>query len=207
MMRLFALAAIGMAFLCHSCRSPGSPGQQAATHPPRQDRVVPAPRERRIWQDEIVYVVVIQKFFNGDRQNDVMLGRFGKDRSRFEGGFWGGDLEGVIQKLDYLTSLGVTTLLLYPVMDNDGGPFGKYLATGYRPRDYFRVDENFGNMATLRRLIEGAHQRGLRVILDLPLGMPGSEHPFQTDPQKQSWFGKVDPLRCPSVGRREAAGR
>ena len=107
-----------------------------------------------------------------------MLRRFGKDRSRYEGGFWGGDLEGVIQKLDYLTSLGVTTLLLYPVMDNDDGPFGKFLATGYRPKDYFRVDENFGDMATLRRLVERAHQRGLRVILDLPLGMPGVEHPF-----------------------------
>jgi alpha-amylase len=146
-----------------------------------------------LWEDEIVYVIVIQKFCNGDRQNDVMLGRFGQDRSRFEGGLWGGDLEGVIQKLDYLTSLGVTTLLLYPVMDNDDGPFDKYLAPGYRPKDYFRVDENFGDMATLRRFVAGAHRRGLRVILDLPLGMPGVEHPFRTDPQKQSWLGKATP--------------
>jgi alpha-amylase len=149
--------------------------------------------DRRAYEDEIVYVIVVQKFFNGDRSNDMMLGRFGKERDRYEGGLWGGDLEGIIQKLDYLTSLGVTALLLYPVIDNDDGPFGKYLATGYRPKDYFRVDENFGNMATLRRLIEGAHRRGLRVILDLPLGMSGVEHPFQTDPQKQSWFGKLTP--------------
>jgi alpha-amylase len=154
---------------------------------------LPNGSEGRSWEDEIVYVIVVSKFFDGDPTNNVMLGRFGKNRSRFEGGFWGGDLEGVIQKLDYLTSLGVTTLLLYPVMDNDDGPFGKYLAPGYRPKDYFRLDENFGDMATLRRLVEGAHQRGVRVILDLPLGMPGVEHPFQTDPQRQAWFGKVTP--------------
>jgi alpha-amylase len=151
---------------------------------------LPDRTDRRSWEDEIVYVVVVQKFFNGDRSNDAMLGRFGKERGRYEGGFWGGDLEGIIQKLDYLTCLGVTALLLYPVIDNDDGPFGKFLATGYRPRDYFRVDENFGDMATLKRLVEGAHRRGLRVILDLPLGMPGIEQPYHADPERRSWFGE-----------------
>src|SRR5262249_47253224 len=116
-----------------------------------------------------------------------------KERGRYEGGSWGGDLEGVSRKLDYLTSLGVTTLMLYPVMDNDDGPFGKYLATGYRPKDYFRVDENFGDMATLRRLVDGARRGGLRVILALPLGMPGVEPPFYADSQKRSWFGEATP--------------
>lgn len=151
---------------------------------------LPDRTDRRSWEDEIVYVIVVQKFFNGDRSNDVMLGRFGKERGRYEGGFWGGDLEGIAQKLDYLTSLGVTALLLYPVIDNDDGPFGKFLATGYRPKDYFRVDENCGDMATLKRLIEVAHRRGLRVILDLPLGMPGVEHPYYNDPERRSWFGE-----------------
>src|SRR4051812_2333622 len=49
----------------------------------------------RRWEDEVVYVVVIPKFFNGDPANDVMASRFARDRDRYEGGFWGGDLEGV----------------------------------------------------------------------------------------------------------------
>ena len=159
--------------------SPGgrAPAQQTANSPSRQ------------WCDEIVYVVIVQKFFNGDQTNDVMLRRFGRERARYEGGFWGGDLEGVIQKLDYLTSLGVTSLLLYPVMANDTGLFGKYLATGYRPKDYFKVDENFGDMGTLQRLVRLAHQRQMRVVLDMPLGMPGAEHPFLRDPTKRDWLG------------------
>jgi alpha-amylase len=84
----------------------------------------------------------------------------------------------------------VTALLLYPVIQNHQGAIGKYLPTGYRPKDYFRVDENFGDLTTLRRLIEEAHARGLSVILDLPLGMPGFEHPYRTDPGKAAWFGE-----------------
>lgn len=148
---------------------------------------------QREWQDEIIYVVVIQKFFNGNHTNDIMLQRFGPDKCRYTGGFWGGDLDGIIQKLDYLSSLGVTALLLYPVVANDAGPFGKHLATGYRPKDYFGVDENFGDVRTLRRLVDQAHARKMRVILDLPLGLPGTEHPIYRNPEKAGWFGKPTP--------------
>ena len=146
--------------------------------------------EGRAWEDEIVYVVIIQKFFNGDPANDVMANRFARDRDRYEGGLWGGDLQGVRSKLGDLADLGVTALLLYPVIQNDQGAIGTSLPTGYRPKNYFRVDENFGDIATLKKLVEEAHARGLRVILDLPLGMPGFEHPYVTDPSKAGWFGE-----------------
>jgi glycosidase len=145
--------------------------------------------DRREWVDEIVYVVITEKFYDGDPHNDVMLRQFGKDRDKLGGGLWGGDLEGIIRKLDHLVDLGVTTLLIYPVMANDGGRFGRWLTTGYRPRDYFRVDENFGDIPTLRRLVDRAHGRGLKVMLDLPLALPGTEHPFYNDPAKRGWFG------------------
>jgi cyclomaltodextrinase / maltogenic alpha-amylase / neopullulanase len=152
---------------------------------------------QREWRDEIVYVIIVQKFCNGDATNDVMPRRYGKDKARYEGGFWGGDLAGVIQKLDYIESLGVTAILLYPVVANDAEPFGKYLATGYRPKDYFKVDENFGDLRTLKDLVARAHQRHLRVILDLPLGMAGTEHPYRRDLSKKAWFGKATPYGVP----------
>ena len=144
--------------------------------------------EARRWEDEIVYVVIIEEFFDGDPTNDVMRGRFFKERERYEGGFWGGDLKGVIAKLDDLKDLGFTTLLLYPVMQNDDSPVGKFLPTGYRPKDYENVDKNFGDNATLRALVDAAHARNVRVILDMPLAMPGFEHPFLVDPTKRDWF-------------------
>jgi glycosidase len=145
--------------------------------------------ETRQWSDEVVYVVIIEKFFDGDPSNNDMKTRFLKDRQRYEGGFWGGDLKGVIDKLDDLADLGVTAILLYPVMQNDEKPVGKFLPTGYRPKDYERVDRNFGDIATLRALVEAAHARRMRVILDMPITLPGFEHPFLADPGKKDWFG------------------
>jgi cyclomaltodextrinase / maltogenic alpha-amylase / neopullulanase len=145
--------------------------------------------DARRWEDEIVYVVIIEKFFNGDPTNDFMRDGFLPDRERYQGGFWGGDLKGVISKLDDLTDLGVTTLLLYPVMQNDERPVGKFLPTGYRPKDYEHVDKNFGDDASLRTLVDAAHSHKMRVILDMPLAMPGFEHPYLVDPGKRDWFG------------------
>ncbi len=150
---------------------------------------LPLPKgDLRRWEDEIVYGVIIAKFFNGDPANDIMRDRFFHERARYQGGYWGGDLKGVIAKLDDLTDLGITTLLLYPVVQNDESPIGKFLPTGYRPKDYEQVDKNFGDNATLRALVDEAHARKLRVILDMPLAMPGFEHPFLVDPAKRDWF-------------------
>ena len=147
------------------------------------------PAGPRQWADEIVYVVITEKFFDGDASNNFMKDRFGKDRGRYEGGFWGGDLKGVIDKLDDLADLGVTAILLYPVVQNDEQPAGKFLPTGYRPKDYEQVDRNFGDIATLRSLVDAAHERGMRVILDMPIALPGFEHPYLADASKQDWFG------------------
>ncbi|APW59941.1 retaining alpha-glycosidase [Paludisphaera borealis] len=147
------------------------------------------PDQPRPWVDEVVYGVIIEKFFDGDTSNNHMKDRFIKDRSKYEGGFWGGDLKGVIDKLDDLAGLGVTSILLYPVMQNDDAPIAKYLPTGYRPMDYEHVDKNFGDTATLRALVDAAHARNLRVMLDMPITLPGFHHPFLADPAKKAWFG------------------
>ncbi len=157
--------------------------------------------DTRAWEDEIVYGIIIEKFFDGDPSNNFMKNRFLKDRDRYEGGFWGGDLKGIHDKLDDLADLGVTTLLIYPVVQNDESPVSKYLPTGYRPKDYEAVDRNFGDVATLRALVDAVHERKLRVILDMPITLPGFEHPYLADPSKKSWFG---PATQYGVGRWKA---
>ena len=151
-------------------------------------RFTPAGDTRR-WEDDVVYAVIIEKFSDGDASNNDMKESYGGDRGRYEGGYWGGDLKGVIDKLDDLADLGVTAILLYPVVQNDERPIGKFLPTGYRPKDYEHVDRNFGDISTLRSLVDAAHARGLRVIIDMPITLPGFEHPFLADPAKKSWFG------------------
>jgi cyclomaltodextrinase / maltogenic alpha-amylase / neopullulanase len=153
--------------------------------------------DERQWVDEIVYGIIIEKFFDGDPTNNYMKEQFAKERDRYEGGFWGGDLKGVIDRLEDLADLGITTILLYPVMQNDERPIGKFLPTGYRPKDYESVDRNFGETEVLRSLVEAAHVRGIRVILDLPITLPGFEHPFLAEPAKKDWFGPTSEYGVP----------
>jgi len=145
--------------------------------------------DTRQWEDEVVYAVITEKFSDGDASNNYMKENFVDDRDRYEGGYWGGDLKGVIDKLDDLADLGITAILLYPVVQNDERPIGTFLPTGYRPKDYEQVDRNLGDISTLRSLVDAAHARGLRVIIDMPITLPGFEHPFLADPAKESWFG------------------
>lgn len=148
----------------------------------------PALAGERLWRDEIIYVVIPQKFADGDPTNNIMAERFADRREELSGGLWGGDLAGVIDKLDYIADLGVTTLFLYPFMVNDRDEFFGFLPTGYRVRDYFGVDENFGTTETARQLVAGAHARGLRVILDLPIALSGNDHPFNTPEHREQGY-------------------
>ena len=187
---MLVLAASGRVAVAE--KTPAAPATSAKT-----TSLSPGPD--RPWEDEIFYALEVPKFFNGDRKNDVMMGAYGEVRDRLEGGYWGGDFAGVLQKLDYLCDLGVTTLFLSPVVQNDRHPFGKYLPTGFRPMDYFSVDENLGKMEDLKRLVTRAHARGLRVILDMPLALPGLQHPLYTKENvEKGWFGRMTDYGVPS---------
>ncbi len=81
-----------------------------------------------------------------------------------------GDIPGIIQKLDYLVSLGTNALWLNPCFDS---PFGD---AGYDVTDYYKVAPRYGTNADLRQLFEAAHQRGIRVLLDLVAGHTSLEN-------------------------------
>jgi glycosidase len=135
-----------------------------------------------LWQDQIVYVLIPQKFFDGNPSNNFMREQYHLPNPKFQGGFLGGDLAGIHQQMDYLKNLGVTSILLYPVLKNDQKDFLGYLPTGYRVSDYHSIDPNFGTSAELTQVISDLHsdQPGprLNVILDLPFAMTGMEHPW-----------------------------
>lgn len=138
------------------------------------------------WQDDVIYLVMTDRFHNGDRQNDHDADP--KDPFAYHGG----DLAGVIQKLDYLKDLGVTALWITPHVDNQNGRFmGKYTGYhGYWIQDFDRVDEHFGDEATVKRLVDEAHKRGLKVLFDVVVNHPGYDAPMVKDPKFADWFHK-----------------
>jgi len=118
-----------------------------------------------LWaRDAIIYQIFIDRFYPGDSSPEFK-------RPDSPSGFYGGTLQGIIDKLDYLTDLGVNCLWLSPCLASPSHH-------GYDVTDYLTVEPRLGSNDDLRRLIQLAHGRGLRVILDFVPNHTSSEHPF-----------------------------
>lgn len=113
------------------------------------------------WRDQVIYQIVVDRFDDGDPNNDFRVEPDAPAR------YHGGDWRGVIDRLDYLQALGVTTLWLSPVVKNVEEDAGFASYHGYWTQDFLRPNPHFGDVAALRALVDAAHQRGLLVILDV----------------------------------------
>jgi glycosidase len=129
----------------------------------------------RLPQDEIIYFLLPDRFENGDLNND----RGGLKGGRLETGFdpthkgfyHGGDLRGLIARLDYIQGLGATAIWLGPIYKNKPvqGAKGQESAGyhGYWITDFTRVDDHFGTNADMAAFVDAAHSRGMKVYLDI----------------------------------------
>ena len=138
-----------------------------------------------ITNDDVIYLIMPDRFADGDQSNNAPADApaAANDRKNPRA-YHGGDLRGVINHLPYLKDLGVTALWLTPWYDNWNGvnncdkpwcPNTYY--HGYHAIDYYAVEDRFGDMATLRELVEKAHALGLKIIQDQVANHVGSRHP------------------------------
>jgi glycosidase len=146
--------------------------------------------------DDLIYLIMIDRFADGDPSNDdpvISRGLFDRRKDRY---YHGGDLQGIIDHLPYLKSLGVTAIWITPVYDNtnkpnfwqavNGQPIADY--HGYGATDYYAIEEHFGTLELLRNLVDDAHGMGIKVIQDQVANHVGPDHPWVTDPPKPTWF-------------------
>ncbi|MCA1616156.1 MAG: cyclomaltodextrinase N-terminal domain-containing protein, partial [Acidobacteria bacterium] len=156
----------------------------------------PAKNFQGVTPDDVLYLIMPDRFANGDPSNDAPKDspREANDRANPRG-WHGGDFRGVIDRLPYLKELGVTALWLNPWHDNWNGvnrcdkpwcPNTYY--HGYHAVDYYAVEDRFGTLATLRELVERAHALGIKVIQDQVANHVGSQHPWLSDPPLDNWF-------------------
>lgn len=113
------------------------------------------------WRGEVVYQLMVDRFANGDINNDH--GVIPGDLGRYQGGDW----QGVIDNVDYLVELGVTAVWISPVVRNvetDAGFDGYH---GYWTQDFTDVNPHFGDIAKLREMVDVLHANNIRVILDI----------------------------------------
>lgn len=135
------------------------------------------------FRQETIYFIVVDRFFDGDPDNSEGPNPELYDPSRSDWGkYWGGDLQGIIDKLDYLQNLGVTAIWLTPLFEQVEGLFIESAAIhGYWAKDFKRINPRFigkdespslnatqdSRTTTFDRLIEAVHQRGMKLILDI----------------------------------------
>jgi len=134
---------------------------------------------------DAIYLVMPDRFANGDPSNDRVPGYRDLPDRRNPAGRHGGDLKGMIERLDYVADMGFTQLWLNPVLQNDA-PQGSY--HGYAITDFYRVDPRFGDNELYRSLAREARRRGLGLIMDVVLNHCGVEHWWMRDLPAHDWL-------------------
>ncbi len=169
----------------------------AITAPFRIDAPLePANRFQGFSPDDVIYLIMPDRFANGDPSNDdpaISHGLFDRKNSH---SYHGGDFQGIINHLPYLKELGVTALWLTPIYNNSNRPgpdafHPDQLVSdyhGYGAVDYYGVEEHFGDLKTLCALVDYAHRMGIKTVQDQVANHVGPAHPWVADPPTATWF-------------------
>jgi len=135
---------------------------------------------------DFVYLLMPDRFSNGDTTNDRIAGM--KDQSLDRSDFFarhGGDLQGVINHLDYLKDLGVTTVWMTPVIEND---MPNRTEHGYAFTNHYKIEPRIGGAEAYKKLSDELHKRGMKLIQDAVYNHVGLYHFTVQDPPMKDWL-------------------
>jgi glycosidase len=139
-----------------------------------------------VTSQDFIYFLMPDRWSNGDPSNDRIPGL--KDQSLNRDSIFlrhGGDFQGILNHLDYLQSLGVTTLWMTPVLEND---MPNRTEHGYAFTDHYTIEPRLGGAAMYKRLADSLHKRGMKLIQDAVYNHVGLYNWFIQDPPEKSWL-------------------
>ena len=156
---------------------------------------------------DVLYLLMPDRFAQGTHHCPQVEGMapYREDRS-LPSLRHGGDLEGIMEHLDYFTELGVTAVWLTPVLENNApdSPKGHSSYHGYATTDYYHVDPRLGSNDDYRQLVDAAHRHGLKIVMDMVFNHCGLDHPWVKDKPSKDWFNpplqtsyKLTPVKDP----------
>lgn len=133
---------------------------------------------------DVIYLIMPDRFANGDPSNDTLPGMYQGTHRDQPFGRHGGDLKGIVDHLDYIKDLGVTAIWLNPVLENNQKRESYH---GYAITDLYNVDNRFGGNDAYMNFIKKSHSMGLKVIQDMVLNHIGNEHWLMKDLPSRGW--------------------
>jgi glycosidase len=138
---------------------------------------------------DAIYLVTPDRFVNGDSGNDT-IPEFGDSVDRADGcGRHGGDLQGLVDSLEYIDDMGFTAIWLNPIVENRQ-PVCSY--HGYASTDFYSVDARYGSNEEYLQFVEQARERGIGVIMDMITNHVGDQHWWMKDLPTADWINLID---------------
>ncbi len=134
---------------------------------------------------DAIYLLVPDRFANGDNRNDTVAQLTEKANRSFNGGRHGGDLKGMEQHLDYIKSMGFTQIWPTPLLENNQPEYSYH---GYAATNNYQIDARFGSNEDYRHFVAAAKKKGIGVIQDIVLNHIGSKHWWMSDLPADDWL-------------------
>ena len=161
-------------------------------------------RIKGVTSEDFVYLLMPDRFSNGDPTNDAFNDLRDKEADRNNKyARHGGDIQGIINHFDYLKDLGVTTIWCTPLVENDmpkmgEGSFNLAGFHGYWFTDHYKIDKRYGDNEAYKSMINAAHKKGLKVIHDAVYNHIGLYHWMNLDPPAKDWINQWPDFTGPS---------
>lgn len=145
-------------------------------------------RIQAVTSKDLIYLLMPDRFSNGDPKNDIVKGmketKLNRDSMYYR---HGGDLQGLINKLDYLKDLGVTAIWMTPEIENDMTSASYH---GYAATDHYKIDPRYGTLALYKTLVDKIHEKGMKIVKDIVHNHMGTGHWFFKDMPMKSWVNE-----------------
>ncbi len=145
-------------------------------------------RERKSFTTaDVVYLIMSDRFVDGDESNNSTKNTREKgDKSNVNGRF-GGDIQGIINEFDHIAKLGCTTIWPTPMLGDDEEAWSYH---GYACSDYYHIDPRYGSNELYREMVAKAHEKGLKILMDMVPNHCGAAHWWMADLPYQDWINQ-----------------
>ena len=147
-------------------------------------------RERQGFNSsDMIYLIMSDRFVDGDESNNTVEGMAEACNKESVHGRFGGDIQGIINSLDHIAELGATAIWPTPLLEDNEEAWSYH---GYACSDYYHIDPRYGSNELYREMVEKAHAKGIKFIMDMVPNHCGGTHWWMKDLPYQDWINQFD---------------